>query len=298
MGDRYADTQAFLAVEHAKVDAVLREGYRCSRRSEVPVYLGRDMWKAARALRRHHDISDTVILEVYGVDEFLINRERGKIMTTHLAPCHLRKGIVGSHCYQHVPCTYCGELLPEAESERGLVGLARFFEEDFVVVPCPNPGCREAQHARQQRLNDGPELILYHQTSRENADSIWWCGGKLLRGPSGAAGAGIYFAETARHTEHKAEHHGVVLECRVRVGKQHAIEQHDKKPVPITFTALARMGCDSLLVDRGLCWRGKHKGEPAGNEIVVYSWDQVQVIREVDRDYCWCPQCRWRKDKK
>ena len=51
-----------------------------------------------------------------------------------------------------------------------------------------------------------------------------------------------------------------------------------------TFAYFAKKGVDSVRLQRGLCTFGKHKGKPAGDELVVYSWDQARVLREVPRD--------------
>ena len=52
----------------------------------------------------------------------------------------------------------------------------------------------------------------------------------------------------------------------------------------LNFATLALEGKDSVFMDRGLCKVGKHKGKKAGDEWIVYSWEQVKILREVPRD--------------
>mmetsp|Transcript_13931 Transcript_13931/g.6904 ORF Transcript_13931/g.6904 Transcript_13931/m.6904 type:complete len:91 (+) Transcript_13931:76-348(+) len=90
----------------------------------------------------------------------------------------------------------------------------------------------------------------------------------MKRGTQGLAGGGIYFAETPEATCHKAEHHGVVIKCQILLGNILTIGKHGD--TSITFTKLYNRGYDSVLIPR-----------IAGNEYVVYNWDQVQYIEEI-----------------
>ena len=110
-------------------------------------------------------------------------------------------------------------------------------------------------------------------------------GGKFLRGSSGDADAATYFAFTPRECEWKAEVKDawpdvVVLEVLVWKGKSKRIEYHAKET--ITFQSLVVEGYDSVLLDRN-CVK-KTGDQIPGNEVAVYSWDQVRVLRLVDRD--------------
>ena len=108
-----------------------------------------------------------------------------------------------------------------------------------------------------------------------------------MRGSEGIAGGGIYFAFTPRETEWKCEHEeddGVVLECAVRIGNTRVVER-DEEDDEWTFAELASEGIDSILLRRGLCKvQGPFFNKPAGDEMVIYSWDQARVIRAVPRD--------------
>ncbi|KAG2432917.1 hypothetical protein HXX76_008647 [Chlamydomonas incerta] len=61
--------------------------------------------------------------------------------------------------------------------------------------------------------------ILYHQTSPECARKILAPGGHMKPGNNGYAGGGIYFAERPGDTYHKARNTGVVLSCKVDLGR-------------------------------------------------------------------------------
>merc|ERR1711972_1175989 len=99
-------------------------------------------------------------------------------------------------------------------------------------------------------------------------------GGKMIRGRGGIAGAGLYFA---RQLESKNATDTVVLECDVSIGQQKQESRHANRQT--TFASLTHEGFDSVIVDRGLCAvEGPHFGKPSGKEVVVYSWDQVEVL--------------------
>jgi len=119
----------------------------------------------------------------------------------------------------------------------------------------------------------------------------------MIRGAGGAAGGGIYLANSARETEWKTEHHGIVLKCKVKMGKIMNVDGKHKKNIDMTFAELVGKGYDSVLLDRGECPSGAHKGQKSGDEVVVYSWDQVIVVGEVPRDKCSCAECQKKKDK-
>ena len=89
----------------------------------------------------------------------------------------------------------------------------------------------------------------------------------MLRGSSGLAGGGIYFATSVDHTNHKAIKKGVVLRCRVKLGRIKQISKYGD--YNMTFDKLSSDGYDSVLIPRD-----NHNGY----EYVVYNWDQVEAI--------------------
>jgi len=215
--------------------------------------------------------------------------------------------------YQGVPCPFCGQNLDGLEEKRGKVGLSVFVRNAFMVVPCPNEKCKQMQQDRQDRLDGMPKMKLYHACSREVADLIRSSGGKMIRGCTGAGGAGMYFAHSQRETEWKAEikeggsmvgllnkfkpnsKRVVVLEIEAKLGNMHLGKRDEQK----SFKDLIRSGYDSCVLDRGetgypgntvpdapVSINGKSVmgGTHPGYEFVIYSWDQVKVLGEVQRD--------------
>jgi len=117
---------------------------------------------------------------------------------------------------------------------------------------------------RDRRLNDNVE-ILYHQTDEDGGRGVLKTG--FQRGkPSCMAGSGIYFAESAKDTEHKAHKKGCMLTVRVRLGRVKTIDRDGDRT--ITFRSLLREGYDSVMIPR-----------PGGKEYVVYNSDQAEVIQ-------------------
>ena len=116
---------------------------------------------------------------------------------------------------------------------------------------------------RDQRLNSNIKT-LYHQTDHDSANKIL-NSGYMLRGSSGLGGGGIYFATSVHHTNHKAIKKGVVLRCKVKLGKVKQISKYGD--YDITFDKLSSEGYDSVLIPRD-----------NGHEYVVYNWDQVEAI--------------------
>lgn len=120
---------------------------------------------------------------------------------------------------------------------------------------------------RKQRLAEGEVLTLYHQTSPKNADAIRR-EGKMLRGSSGLAGGGIYFAKSKEATAGKAHQFGVIITAKVKLGTVKTIYAHDPY---ITFTQLNNEGYDSVKIVR--------PGGAFYDEFVVYNYDQVEIIK-------------------
>ena len=89
--------------------------------------------------------------------------------------------------------------------------------------------------------------------------------GRMLRGKTGLAGGGIYFATCREDTEGKAHQKGVILRCRVRLGRVKEIPWTGDKS--ITFAKLLQQGYDSVFIQRA-----------GGDEYVVYNSDQVEIF--------------------
>jgi len=88
----------------------------------------------------------------------------------------------------------------------------------------------------------------------------------MYRGRNGgSAGNGIYFADNPEATEAKAHHHGVVLECKVKLGNVKVINETDGN---IKFGNLLEQGFDSVKLT---CFE-------SGPEYVVYNKDQVVEV--------------------
>jgi rubredoxin len=117
--------------------------------------------------------------------------------------------------------------------------------------------------SRNDRL-DSNVRTLYHQTSPEFASEIIRSQ-RMRRGNPGLAGSGIYFAESARETEHKAQKKGAMLRATVRLGRVKTVSSNGDSSV--TFASLQAEGYDSVRIPR-----------PGGTEYVVYNWDQVTSI--------------------
>jgi len=119
--------------------------------------------------------------------------------------------------------------------------------------------------ARRNRVINGSQRILYHQTNQDCADKILSTG-IMKRGSNGMAGGGIYFAETSDHTDHKAHRRGVILKVTVALGNTKTIDKDGD--YNITFTSLIKQGYDSVKIPRD-----------NGIEFVVYNWDQILFIQ-------------------
>lgn len=266
----YGDTQAFIAVKTEIVSKILEEGYKVEVRDAVPCS-SVPMVSVRAVLRNWPDCTDCTALEVHGVDDGMINVSKGRIETKHLAPEHLRDGVFFTRDaaqYADAPCPLCKKIISGKADERGQVGLRRYIQQAFMVVPCDNPECVDLQVQRQKRLDEGRTLWLYHITDRESADKIKAAGGKMLRGGGGNAGGGIYFGLSPADCSSKALHHGVILKCRAQIG---LALKHDKCKNH-TFASLIKERRDCVWGNIG--YKSK--------SYIIYSWDQVQVAAEVD----------------
>lgn len=95
---------------------------------------------------------------------------------------------------------------------------------------------------RKRRLETGRVTTLFHQTDAAAAAAIV-ASQKFMRGASGSAGGGIYFATSVEATARKAMSHGPVLQADVCLGNVKHISGTDQH---ITFTHLRDEGFDSV----------------------------------------------------
>lgn len=130
------------------------------------------------------------------------------------------------------------------------------IDGDQVTVSQP-------EHSERERRLASNVRTLFHQTAPQHAALIRQSS-RMLRGSDGLAGGGIYFATNEQDTEHKAHSKGVMLHCRVRLGRVKDIPWTGDPSV--TFRKLLKEGYDSVRIPR-----------PGGDEYVVYNFDQVEV---------------------
>lgn len=110
-------------------------------------------------------------------------------------------------------------------------------------------------------------MILYHVTNPENGQKIKQSN-RMQRSKQGVFGGGIYFAETAQDANYKAKHRGILVTCRVYVGK--CLEVNNTNAGKFTFTSLYKKGYDSIWAPNG--------GVNGTPDRVIYNWDQVVII--------------------
>jgi hypothetical protein len=273
--------EAYIAVPEHLADVVLTEGYKSTRREYVPCNL--DPRAGCEAMLRYHEEDRIVALEVTGVEDLLeAVGDVTRLKTKHLPPRNLGLGQILPPD-PHVPaggfeCPTCMEIQETA------AGIHVFYGADGSAFQACKSCSPSMMQDRQRSLDAGGKTILYHQTSEAAAKQIMASGGKMLRGSYGIAGAGIYFAQTPKMTEHKALSLGVVLECEVKLGNQKQLGRAADHTM--TFKKLSQEGYHSVVVDRG------EQGFPvpkvvnevaSGYEWIVYSWDQVKARRVVPR---------------
>ena len=103
---------------------------------------------------------------------------------------------------------------------------------------------------------------LYHCTSEQNCQSIERNG--FRPGSHGIVGGGIYFAETPADAVRKAHNSGVVLKCRVKLGKVLDVGRSGNSS--LNLNAIKEQGCDSVRVPR------------SGTEYCVYEPSRIRVV--------------------
>ena len=106
---------------------------------------------------------------------------------------------------------------------------------------------------------------LFHETNEQAAGAI--LKGSMARGSGGAAGGGIYFAQTPALARQKAHNHGVMLKCLVYLGNIREINMQDDAVRGLTFAELRKQGFDAARLTF-----------MNGDEYAVYNRDQVLVI--------------------
>ncbi len=95
----------------------------------------------------------------------------------------------------------------------------------------------------------------------------------MLRGRTGLAGAGIYFATSPQATNRKAHHKGVILQAFVRLGRIKTVHFNTNIST-INYQNLLNEGYDSV----------KITGLASGIEYVIYNWDQaINISNNNDR---------------
>jgi len=110
-------------------------------------------------------------------------------------------------------------------------------------------------------------MQLYHCTSQCSASAIKRNGFRC--GTSGIVGGGIYFAVSVKDAIRKAHQKGVVLQCRVDVGRVYDVGFNGD--ISLNLTRINRLGYNSVRIARN--------GEP-GTEYCVYEPSRVSVIGE------------------
>lgn len=234
-----------------------------------------------------------------------------------LKPEYLRDGLsytrTSSHSQERT-CMFCDSSDHLDCTKRGRIGEARFQGAAFLCSPCTNPECLVKMRDRSRRLEEGATLELFHKTNKRTAVLLKTTSrGRMLRGDTfqkgGAAGGGIYLGHTPRECSWKYEAPGetVTFKCRVKMGASLMCSAECEGPMEEMFRHLQNLEegpFDSVILDRS----AKNGAPPVfpvpkapvrgtriedltvgeklhpGYEFVVYSWDQVEVVCEVEED--------------
>lgn len=193
-----------------------------------------------------------IMVPLYGGHAWRRTSDRAECKAGHPVKADFRP----RHC-----CDLCGRIGTEYRCTSGC---------DFdMCASCYNQfpesaqGSASSRQDRDTRLN-GNVKTLYHQTDEDGSRGVLKTG--FQRGkPTCIAGSGIYFAESAEDTDHKAHNKGIMLTVRVRLGRVKRI--HPDGDRSITFSSLQSEGYDSVEIPRA-----------GGTEYVVYNRDQAEVI--------------------
>lgn len=160
-------------------------------------------------------------------------------------------------------CRECGHpMMRRGDGSLECTGCDRVVDNG---APSVSRGL-STRSSRSERLRSGDTVTGYHQTDCETAKIIL-SEQRFLRGSSGAAGGGIYFAVCASDTHRKAHKHGTILCADVKLGRCKRVSSPDSS---ISFQSLDAEGYDSVRLTAF-----------QGDELVVYNYDQVSNIREV-----------------
>eukprot|EP00040_Diaphanoeca_grandis_P011387 m.58359 g.58359 ORF g.58359 m.58359 type:complete len:2175 (+) comp22536_c0_seq1:290-6814(+) len=122
----------------------------------------------------------------------------------------------------------------------------------------------DAYTARERRLNSNTKT-LYHQS--DAAHKIL-ASKTFVRGSSGFAGGGIYFATDPADTHRKAHTSGGIVVAKVRLGNVFVYD--GSSPQDFSFSSLEELGYDSVCITA-----------LNGDEYVVYNKDQAIPLRVI-----------------
>lgn len=108
---------------------------------------------------------------------------------------------------------------------------------------------------------------MYLRTTSEQAPNI--IAGQMLKGRSGLAGFGFYFAYKVEEAQRWAANEDVVLECQVWRGK--VLHASPSSQLKVDLASLNAMSFDSVEIT----------GLDTGSQLVVYAADQVKNCRQI-----------------
>eukprot|EP00929_Paragymnodinium_shiwhaense_P013848 TRINITY_DN121699_c0_g1_i1.p1 TRINITY_DN121699_c0_g1~~TRINITY_DN121699_c0_g1_i1.p1 ORF type:complete len:351 (+),score=40.73 TRINITY_DN121699_c0_g1_i1:73-1053(+) len=302
----------FTAVPSELRQEVRTHGYKCREREGVPFQLDRRAAVAA-FLNCHEDVRDITVLSIRDVDPRCLEMDAkgtgGTIKVKTLHARHIDTDIVAIRmAVDSAPCPFCNQMVEIPDKDRRRIGVARYRHQgdgQFFYIGCDC--CEESWKLRQQRLDSGEKRILYHVTSPDMAAEVLRTG-RMTRSSSGVAGGALYFAESpqepAKTATEGAPRSPVVLECEVHVGHvrqevQQAGTDSNPELANITFAQMMQFQGNTIQIagvdqptaethrnepgpkDSLHLKRGSGESGKSVNEIAVYSWDQVKVLREI-----------------
>lgn len=310
LSDCYTTTIAYVVIPWRARESVLEHGFQTRRKKiycsfMADPYVAVEQFRGAKARE-----TDVCVLRVIQIPDGVKLNYRRKCICTNFLPAecfapswfadlegYRKRAADYDSCgeddaYDEIPCHYCGQRVYEHAEDRTATSISfRCWGVNGepslncrVTNPCTNKNCKRKMMTRTKRFRNMQPELLYHMTKTEGAAFIRDSG--LSRGTPGTAGSGLYFAFSPKETEWKAEvkrgEEKTVLECLVWRGRTFDAQSNTRRNA--TFSTLAQNGYDSVTLRRGAVPDGPKEGEPSGDEVVVYSWDQCIVIREVARD--------------